>query len=222
MSSKLVNIRQWIEIQELRGDDLTASELVLEVAYIFDENFNDDISADELRELRKQYAFVFNEIEATYNTPHIELKRIKVNTFIDLDLYLTKFTLKDKIEQVASLLFTDMDIQTIPVSDIMGAIKNFVAWREEIIDKYKGFFNVAQNEDDYEDEDLIEDDEDDELIETPEEKWGWLAVVYNLASGDITKVDAIMDKTLISVLNWASMRKDFESRQPKKIGQNHY
>lgn len=206
----MYSINDWIEVQELREEDLTLSEFILEVAYIFDPDFDDNISASELRELRKKYAFTLKDVPATSNVKPFEFKTIKFGKFIDLDTYLVKFKLHEKIYEICAVLFPDVDVEELEVSDALSAVRSFVSWRESIITKYQGIFNTVD-----EDEDDEDYEDEDEPIETEEDKWGWLAVVYNLCGGDMTKTDIILDKSFISVLNWASMRKDFESRQQK-------
>lgn len=203
------SVEDWIDVQELKGGDFTPSALVLEVAHIFIPDFDDDISAQELRELRIQYTPYIRDTRPTYNAEPIDFKTLNFGQFIDLDMYLTKFKLHEKIKEVANIIYPNHDLEYMEVSDVIGGIQKFINWRENIIKKYKGIFNIAEDDED-------EDDEDDgEIIETSEDKWGWLAVVYQLSGGDITKVDAILSKSFISILNWASMRKDFESRQQK-------
>lgn len=211
-----ITVEDWIEIQELINDDLTASELALELELYFNENFDDEITASELRELRTKWAFIYRDPPRSIDAfDHLPFKKMLTHVAIDLETYLTKYKLHEVIEKIIPLLFGEVDVKHI--SQVHYAIPLYLKYRKELIESYGGLFGGVGSFD--EDEGEIEDEELEELEEidpnTPEAKWGWLAVVYNMANGDITKTDAIMKKTFISVLNWASMRRDFESRPPK-------
>ena len=209
------SIEDWIEIQELISDELTSSELALELELLFNEDFNDEISASELRDLRKKWEFVFYEPKKSNDyIDYLPFKTMSTATYIDLDTYLTKYKLHEVIEKVVELLFGDVEVDNI--CQVFYGVTDFLKYRKELIDKYKGIFGGEDIEDD---DDEIEEEEEIEE-DTPHNKWGWLAVIYNMAGGDITKTDAILNKSFISVLNWASMRKDFESRQPASTAQS--
>lgn len=212
-----ISVEDWIEIQELINDDLTASELALELELFFNEDFNDDISALELRELREKWRFVhYDPPKSKDSIEHLPFKSMFTHSAIDLETYLTKYQLHEVIEKVIPLLFGDIKVEHI--SQVYYAVPQYLKYRKELIEKFAGLFGGVDNDDDDDDE-LNDQELIDEIEEinpnSPESKWGWLAVVYNMAGGDITKVDDIMTKTFISVLNWASMRKDFESRPLK-------
>ena len=213
MSSWLeVNVDKWVEIQELIFDELTASELALELEHLFNEGFNDDINSTELRTLRGKWSFVFRDPKKSKDSfDHIPFNKITTATYIDLDTYLTKYPLHEVIDKIIILLFGDIEVKHI--SQVYYSIPLFLKYRKEIIERYKGIFGGDDFDEDEDSELDNLDDEETESDNSPESKWGWLAVVYNMANGDITKTDAILEKPFISVLNWASMRKDFESRQ---------
>lgn len=210
-----ITVEDWIEIQELICDELTASELALELEHYFNEDFDDDITSDKLRELRKKWDFVFYDPKKSKDSiDYLPFNKMTTATYIDLDTYLTKYQLHEVIEKIIPLLFGDVEVKHI--AQVHYAIPLFLKYRKELIEKYKGIFGGEEYDDEDEDIDLDEEEvEEEEVDNSAESKWGWLAVIYNMANGDITKTDAILDKSFISVLNWASMRKDFESRPPK-------
>jgi len=187
-----LTIDDWIEIQSLISDDLTSSELALELELYLNPDFDDDITAQQLRDLRSKYEFV-------YHSPK------KSNEVFD---------------EVLELIFPEINLEIdIPICDVFYAVSDFLEFRKDIIERYKGIFSPDELDDEDElDEEFEEEEEVDES--TPENKWGWLAVVYNMAGGDITKSDEVLNKSLISVLNWASMRYDFESRSQSKPVRN--
>jgi hypothetical protein len=215
-----ITVKRWIEIQELICDELTSSELALELEHLFNEDFDDEISSDELRALRQKWEFIFHEPKKSRDSiepkkskdsiKHLPFNKMKTATYIDLDTYLTKYQLHEVIEKIIPLLFGEVEVKNI--TQVYYAIPLFLKYRKDIIEKYKGIFGGGEPDDDEFDDEEIEEVEVDNSAET---KWGWLAVIYNMANGDITKTDAILEKSFISVLNWASMRKDFESRPPK-------
>jgi hypothetical protein len=206
-----ITVNEWVEIQELICDELTSSELALELEHLFNEEFDDEISSDELRALRQKWEFIFHEPKKLKDSiEHLPFNKMKTATYIDLDTYLTKYQLHEVIEKIIPLLFGEVEVKNI--TQVYYAIPLFLKYRKDIIEKYKGIFGGGEPDDDEFDDEETEEVEVDNSAET---KWGWLAVIYNMANGDITKTDAILEKSFISVLNWASMRKDFESRPPK-------
>jgi hypothetical protein len=207
-----ITVNEWIEIQELICDELTSSELALELEHLFNEEFEDEISSDELRSLRQKWEFIFYEPKKSKDSiEHLPFNKMKTATYIDLDTYLTKYQLHEVIDKIIPLLFGEIEVKHI--GQVYYAIPLFLKYRKDIIEKYKGIFGGGEPDDDEFDND--EEIEEVEVDNSAETKWGWLAVIYNMANGDITKTDAILEKSFISVLNWASMRKDFESRPPK-------
>jgi hypothetical protein len=211
-----ITVNEWIEIQELICDELTSSELALELEHLFNEEFDDEISSDELRILRQKWEFIFHEPKKSKDSIEpLPFNKMKTATYIDLDTYLTKYQLHEVIEKIIPLLFGKIEVKNI--TQVYYAIPLFLKYRKDIIEKYKGIFGGGEpDDDDFDDEEI----EEVEVDNSAESKWGWLAVIYNMANGDITKTDAILEKSFISVLNWASMRKDFESRPPVSTAQN--
>jgi len=216
-----LTIDDWIEIQSLISDDLTSSELALELELYLNPDFDDDITAQQLRDLRSKYEFVYHSPKKSNKALiHPPFKKMKLKTFIDLDTYLTKHKLFEVFDEVLELIFPEINLEIdIPICDVFYAVSDFLEFRKDIIERYKGIFSPDELDDEDElDEEFEEEEEVDES--TPENKWGWLAVVYNMAGGDITKSDEVLNKSLISVLNWASMRYDFESRSQSKPVRN--
>jgi len=213
-----ITIDQWIEIQELRSEELTGSEFFIEASYILDPGFDDDeLTAEDLRNIRKELSFINTTPTPINPQKTVEFRSLPLGKFIDLETYLTKHPLHDKIFEVGDILFPLRVAGHDKIVEVIGGINDYLKYRENLLDKYKGIFQVEEDED-YEPE---EGEEHEPEEDTPESKWGWLAVVYNLAAGDITKVNDIMNMPHIMVLNWASMRQDFAARQPKRTAQRH-
>jgi hypothetical protein len=46
--------------------------------------------------------------------------------------------------------------------------------------------------------------------EEKRKKWAWFSLIYSLCDGDITKVDAVLNRTYIECLTWLSYEKDMK------------
>ncbi len=102
----------------------------------------------------------------------------------------------------------------------MGNCSFFLSWRQGILARYDGLFGGSEDEED----DRVggyEASEDDgrrrthgDVNESAEEKtkkkWAWFSLIYSLCDGDITKVDAVLNRTYIECLTWLSYEKDMK------------
>jgi hypothetical protein len=79
------------------------------------------------------------------------------------------------------------------------------------MDSYSNLFedsnyDVIENEEMFDEEELVELKKEIE-DEKSKAKFSWDSIIYNLSSGDITKMDAITNLPLIYVFNTLSMKK---------------
>lgn len=101
----------------------------------------------------------------------------------------------------------------------MGNYSFFLSWRKDILSRYEGLFGAGEDEVDdrvggYEAEEdnrrrTVGDFQKDDEAEK-RKKWAWFSVLYTLADGDITKVDAVLKRTYIECLTWLSYEKDMK------------
>jgi hypothetical protein len=95
----------------------------------------------------------------------------------------------------------------------------FLSWREGILNRYDGLFGQGTDEGDdevrgYEDDGTgkrrTASDSQRDIEEEKRKKWAWFSLIYSLCDGDITKVDAVLNRTYIECLTWLSYEKDMK------------
>jgi hypothetical protein len=92
-----------------------------------------------------------------------------------------------------------------PITHHYATLENYIKYRLQILDTYKGLF-----------EDNEEDDDEEEEKEVKEKKStteNWLNIIYQLSKGDITKANEVTNLPHIMVLNWLSLE---TKNQPSK------
>jgi hypothetical protein len=99
-----------------------------------------------------------------------------------------------------------------PILEILPLVKYFQEYKMKIYNNSTTLFIPVINEND---EDLDEEDLDDPEVveeiakEKLQEEWNWVLVLHNLSKGDITKNDAILNMSFISILNQLTFKKLF-------------
>lgn len=204
-----ITVSTYKEIKELDSSDLTPLELILERIAIITDNDYFDLYEDELNDILIQYDWI--------NTPPLtneksNFKHLTFGNFIDLENYCTEKTPIENIDKICavikgyeSLTFECDKILSESIVNHYTTLENYVKYRLQILDTYKGLF---------EDEDPEPDEEEEEEIkEKKTTSESWLNIIYQLAKGDITKATEITELSHIMVLNWLSLE---TKNQPSK------
>tara|TARA_R110000868_G_scaffold69637_3_gene204811 strand:+ start:505 stop:1146 length:642 start_codon:yes stop_codon:yes gene_type:complete len=204
-----VTVAQYKEIKELDSSDLTPLELILERIAILTDNDYFDLYEDELNDILIEYEWI--------NTPPLtnqktSFKHLTFGNFIDLENYCTEKTPIENIDKICATIkgyesLTDEcdKILSESIVEHYTTLENYVKYRLQILDKYKGLF---------EDEDPEPEDEDEkEIKEKKTTGENWLNIIYQLAKGDVTKANEVTELSHIMVLNWLSLE---TKNQPSK------
>lgn len=204
-----ITVETYKEIKELDSSDLTPLELILERIAIITDNDYFDLYEDELNDILIQYDWI--------NTPPLtneksNFKHLTFGNFIDLENYCTEKTPIENIEKICATIkgYESLSIEcdkilSEPIVNYYTTLENYVKYRLQILDTYKGLF---------EDEDPEPDDEEEEEIKEKKTTGeSWLNIIYQLAKGDITKATEITSLPHIMVLNWLSLE---TKNQPSK------
>jgi hypothetical protein len=203
-----VTVAQYIEIKELDANDLTPLELMLERIAILTDNDYFDLYEDELNDILIEYEWI--------NTPPLtnqktSFKHLTFGNFIDLENYCTEKTPIENIDKICatikgyeSITFECQKILNESIVDHYGTLENYIKYRLQILEKYKGLF---------EDEDPEPDEEEEEIKEKKTTGENWLNIIYQLAKGDVTKANEVTELSHIMVLNWLSLE---TKNQPSK------
>lgn len=203
-----ITVETYKEIKELDSSDLTPLELILERIAIITDNDYFDLYEDELNNILIQYEWI--------NTPPLtneksNFKHLTFGNFIDLENYCTEKTPIENIEKICatikgyeSLTFECEKILSEPIVNHYTTLENYVKYRLQILDTYKGLF---------EDEDPEPDEDEEEIKDKKTTGESWLNIIYQLAKTDITKANEITSLPHIMVLNWLSLE---TKNQPSK------
>lgn len=204
-----VTVAQYIEIKELDANDLTPLELMLERIAILTDNDYFDLYEDELNDIIIQYEWI--------NTPPLtnqknSFKHLTFGNFIDLENYCTEKTPIENIDKICatikgyeSITFECQKILSESIVDHYGTLENYIKYRLQILEKYKGLFE--------DNEDEIDEDDEKEIKEKKSTGENWLNIIYQLAKGDVTKANEVTELSHIMVLNWLSLE---TKNQPSK------
>lgn len=203
-----VTVAQYKEIKELDSSDLTPLELILERIAIITDNDYFDLYEDELNDILIEYEWI--------NTPPLtnqktSFKHLTFGNFIDLENYCTEKTPIENIDKICatikgyeSFTFECQKILNESIVDHYGTLENYIKYRLQILEKYKGLF---------EDEDPEPEDDEQEIKEKKTTGENWLNIIYQLAKGDVTKANEVTELSHIMVLNWLSLE---TKNQPSK------
>jgi hypothetical protein len=185
-----VTVAQYIEIKELDSQDLTPLELFLEKISIITE-----------------YDWI-NTLPPV-NTKS-NFKNLTFGNFIDLENYCTEKPPIENIDKICAtikgyeiLTFECEKILSEPITNHYATLENYIKYRLQILDTYKGLFE--DNED--------EEEEEKEVKEEKSTTENWLNIIYQLSKGDITKANEVTNLPHIMVLNWLSLE---TKNQPSK------
>jgi hypothetical protein len=203
-----VTVAQYIEIKELDSQDLTPLELFLEKISIITDNDYFDLYEDELNDILTEYDWI-NTLPPV-NTKS-NFKHLTFGNFIDLENYCTEKPPIENIDKICatikgyeSLTFECEKILSEPITNHYATLENYIKYRLQILDTYKGLFEDNEDED---------EDEEKEIKEKKSTTENWLNIIYQLSKGDITKANEVTNLPHIMVLNWLSLE---TKNQPSK------
>jgi len=204
-----VTVAQYIEIKELDFNDLTPLELALEKISIISDNDYFDLYEDELNEILTEYDWINTFPIAPTKS---NFKHLTFGKFIDLENYCTEKTPIENIDKICAtikgyelLTFECEKILSEPITKHYATLENYIKYRLQILDTYKGLFE--------DNEDEIDDEDEKEIKEKKSTGENWLNIIYQLSKGDITKANEVTELPHIMVLNWLSLE---TKNQPSK------
>lgn len=106
-----------------------------------------------------------------------------------------------------------------PVGKVFGIIEEYLTFKDGFLKQRGVLFGLEPEdpEDEKEDEDEEfeievdgDEDEKEDVNDALLSKWSWELFLYNLAGGDLTKIDAITELNLIFVFNFAAMKHELK------------
>ena len=196
----------------------------------------DEVEEYNMRKLLSivnQLKFVRTEPSHKYakkigNYSLLPFNKITWGAFIDLEFYISKDYI-EYLDVIVAILLRQTkqndwnilkyepyeynpkdrggELLNAPITSIYGIVHEYLNYRNDLINnKYSELFSVGDDEDeDLDGKDLAEYNKrkNEEKVFN---KWAYESITYDLADGNLTEMDNILDKSLIYVLNILSMK----------------
>jgi len=203
-----VTVQELIEIAEL--DDLTPTEYKLDRISIVTGDYYDELDEDELDELLKEYAWLDEPIKGDEH--HIRFNRLTWGALIDINKFVANKTPLQNYDKIIAVTIGYEDftskcnlIKQEPCTRYYGILEGVLKYRDKLIENYDDLFDDGSSS--VEDDEPPEEPTKQEIVQS---RWAWERLTYDLADGDITKVQDIMKLPHLMVLNWLTMIKDLK------------
>jgi len=135
----------------------------------------------------------------------IDISNVKVGTFVDMEVFISKGVQANIIDIVKTLYNKTPDGEEL-LYDYYGGIKYYLNWRINIFNSYRKLFGL--------DDEFSKNDE--ELQEKIDPAYNWYAFIISLADEDFMKLDLVVEKPVIQALNFLAYKKD-KNEEEKKI-----
>ena len=214
----------------------------------------EELTLEEISALFKSVKWVlhepkkglFNELFIDGQTYYLQpFKKLTLDEFIDLEYFLQndyltyighivsvfwRRTEVDKWQNVTfePYIFSPFERQDlfedVEITKVYGIIPEYLKYRDNFLEKYKGLFNEDDEDDDEKldpkDFDTIEEYKDELKAQEQSKKarkWGWENLIYDLCEGDFTKIKAVGELPLILVFNMLAMRKEMGLNEAPKF-----
>ena len=134
----------------------------------------------------------------------IDLDKMTFGQFIDLEIYLGR-GLNQNLENVCNILYSCQDSRHMMVREVWPAVDLWMQWRNDIYRKYKLLFDIESAED------------LDEASDAEGAEHAWYSLIMILADGQFLQTDQVVDKPLISALNFLAYKKDEAIKAQRKL-----
>lgn len=200
----------------------------------------DELDIDEVIEILNSISWLFNEPSLDFKKEINGLRvkninRLTLGEFIDLESF-TKNGYIENIELVASIIYKRFkedewgneieepyiydiykraeSFKDCNITDIYGILKFYIDWKSKFMDTFNTLFEDPDF-DKIEDEDKLSPEELEEIrreIEKDKKKaaFNWHLLIYNLADGDITKLDDITNLPVNYIFTTLAMKKTLQ------------
>jgi hypothetical protein len=217
--------------------DINLEEISILLETTTDDPYISELDIDELINILNKLKWLrtnppTNFSKEIFNYKIKELNKLTLGEFIDIDHFISTNSINN-LHIICSILYKKYkddewgntieepyiydiykraeEFLDLPVNKVFGIIEYFIKYKNDFMDSYSNLFedsnyDVIENEEMFDEEELVELKKEIE-DEKSKAKFSWDSIIYNLSSGDITKMDAITNLPLIYVFNTLSMKK---------------
>jgi len=241
-----ISVEEWVILEDIKTQGLSFFEYQLMRLSILCENDVDDdiwseVDLDDLNILLKSCKFLdrlptnnFKKVVGDFIL--IDIKKITIGEWIDLDTYLSDIT--QNFNKILSILYRrykvddwgnhilepyNFDINKrcyefddLPITYVYGVIDYINDFRESIFKNYNSELSIDDGDElSDEEKDGLSDNEileieNDLKLEKAKKDFSWMKYVYDLADGDITKIDSVLKTSFVFSLNIQVMLKVYK------------
>jgi hypothetical protein len=138
----------------------------------------------------------------------IDISNVKVGTFIDMEVYISK-GVQANIKDIVKTLYNIEPTGDELLYDYYGGIKYYLNWRINIFNSYRKLFGL--------DDEFSKNEQ--ELQEKIDPAYNWYAFIITLADEDFMKLDLVTEKPIIQALNFLAYKKDKAEEERKKLNE---
>ncbi len=162
----------------------------------------------------------------------IDLQKITIGRFIDMEYFLINDSSNTKIEKIAALMLSgdEYDLETITkleklvykkmkIGIALQIFELYTSFRLKLYDDYAGLFNIVDEEDPEEkklDSEDMDSNSDVKEEESNTQHWGMMEFVYYLSGDRFLDIEGILKKGIFEVLNFLAWKKEDMDKQKSK------
>lgn len=197
-----LTVRQWMDIASLNSNHEDYRQRVIQIVFGIPFDLI-ELVPDKTIDLVVAFVIAVMQQRPEYSLEWkmIDFDKLTFGQFIDLDVYLSG-GLDKHLDSVCNLLYNLKDSKDKNFEDVIGGVNNYINYRKHLYDSYKKLFNTEE----------ISESEQDNRVSIPPAK-SWFNVVVSLADNDLTKIDQILEKPVITVFNFMAYRKEQAFKQ---------
>lgn len=134
-------------------------------------------------------------------TNQINFGKMDVGKFVDLESIIGEGLSKNMVRFINRL--NDKDCSGDPITKHFDHFNAYLNWRHQLFIDFTGLFN------DIDDEDSIDMKASTEITrENFNKKWNWYGFIYQLAGGDIMRMEPVTELGIVSALNFLSYERE--------------
>jgi hypothetical protein len=237
-----ITVEEWIDLEKIKESGLSFWNYQIERLSILceldkdDEKF-DNLDIDDINLLIKEARFLDLNPSKNFKTEIGDFKLININKitlgeWIDLDTYLTKDFLNN-YTKILSILYRKwkinewgyiewepykynlndrvLEFENISINNVWGVIDWILDWREGVLNNYKSIL-ISDDGDELDEEEKsglseldIKEIEADLKKEKSKKDFSWVKFVWDLSGDDITKFNSVLGTGFILIMNTQMM-----------------
>jgi len=206
VNKKAVNLHEVLTIpqwQAIAQFDIEVPETWINIIATATDHDIDLLRLMDFEERRLAVTAISTSLLMRQQVPLPQFEKMTFGQFVDTEYYLAQGVQRSINNIIETMQF---EVETAPQA--LWSIEQYIKWRSNLYKRYGQLFNS---------EDI------DEVDPTAESKWtaehiakSWYRIMVDLCNDNLLDIDLLTDKSVYSVLNFMSVRKEKQQEQLKK------